>query len=190
MREMSLYQTEEDELNLVSAALAAGCRIVPDSNYEMPEAPTIDTIEAFQLSRSTERHFFILHECFERLPITLRQISKDGKFLYYVSPAQGGPFLEFMGGGIFVNEETGSKYIRSGFLAYRPEYWDEKLTKSEAAPPELAEMFERLAKVIRATSTRIKPDKTVYWLGDHAKTQLLNGVKLGLHEQWLPGAPA
>src|ERR1700754_3238022 len=104
MRELNLYQTEEDELGLVKAAFAAGCRMVPDSNYETSEVPAIYTIEAFRLSRLTERHFFILHECFQRLPITLRKISKDGKLLYYISPSQGGPFLEFMGGGIFVNE--------------------------------------------------------------------------------------
>jgi len=184
MRELNLYQTEEDELELVKAALAEGCRMVPDSNYETPTVPTIDTVEAFRLCRLNERHFFILHERFQRLPITLRQISKDGKLRYYISPSQGGPFLEFMGGDIFVNEETGVKHIRSGFLAYRPEYWDEGLTKKEKAPSGLAETYRQLAKVIRATSTRIKPDKTVYWLGDHAKAQLLNGVKLGLHEQW------
>ena len=45
-------------------------------------------------------------------------------------------------------------------------------------------MFKKLAKVVRATSTRIKPDKAVYWLGNKAKAELLSGAKLGLHEKW------
>jgi hypothetical protein len=186
MRELNLYQTEEDELQLVRAALSAGCRILPDSNYEVPKVLVIDNIAAFQQSRLTQRHFFILHESFQRLPVALRQIVKDGKLVYYISPSQGGPFLEFLGGGIFLNTETGTKCIRSGFLAYRSEYWDEGLTLKQPAPPELTDVYELLSKVIRATSTRIKPDNKIYWLGDYAKDQLLKGAKLGLHEQWSP----
>jgi hypothetical protein len=189
MRELNLYQTEKDELHLIKAAIAAGCKLVADSNFETPEAPVISTVAAFQTSRAEQRHFFILHESFQRLPITFRQVAKNGKQLYYVSPSQGGPFLEFLGGGIFVNDKTGTKYVRSGFLAYRPEYWDEGLAKKWPAPPELSETYGKLSKVIRVKSTQIKPDKTVYWLGDDAKAQLLNGVKLALHDQWSFPAP-
>lgn len=184
MRELNLYQAEEDELELINAALMAGCLIIPDSNYEAPEVLAIDTVEGFKRSRLRVRHFFMLHESFQRLPVTLRKISKDGKVVHYVSPSQGGPFIEFMGGGIFLNDETGSKYVRTGFLAHRSEYWNQELTKKQSSPPELVEIYGQLSKVIRTTSTRIKPDKAVYWLGDYAKAQLLNGVKLGLHEQW------
>jgi hypothetical protein len=184
MPELDLYQTEIDELEIVKAAFVEGCRMVVDSNYQTPVAPVLETVQEFQFARSTERHFFLINTKFERMPISMRQISKDGKSVYYISPSQGGPFIEFLGGGIYEDKSSGVKTVRSGFLAYRPDYWNDELTEKFAAPVELVETYRRLAKVVRATSTRIKPDKAVYWLGNDAKAQLQMGTKLGLHQNW------
>ena len=183
MPQINLYQTEQDELGIVKAAFSEGCTIVPDSNYSTSEAIALETIEAFNQARVHNRHFFILNKRFSRLPIHFRKISKDGKFVYYISPSQGGPFLEFMGGGV-ITDEVGTRRIRSGFLACPHGYWDAEITRKENSPPELAESFKRLSKAIRTTSTRIKPDQSVYWLGNDAKTQVEGGAKLGLHENF------
>jgi hypothetical protein len=192
MPQINLYQTEVDELEFMKGALKEGCKIVPDCNYATPEIQILNTLEEFQCSRLSERHFFILHERFIRLPLQLRPISKDGKTVYYISPSQGGPFVEFLGGGIFEDEKTQTWRIRSGFLAHPSNYWDANITKRQASPPELMEIYKRLAEAIRATSTRIKPDRSVYWLGNDAQAQLLRGAKLGLHEDWFfpSGSPS
>jgi hypothetical protein len=184
MPQLSLYQTEEDELNVVNAAFEAGCWIVPDLDYEAPEAQVLKTGESFKQARRDERHFFILHKRFMRSPLHMRQILKHGRNVFYVSPSEGGPFLEFLGGGIIEDNESNSRHIRSGFLAYSSSYWDAEITKKEESPPELADTYKQLSKVIRATSTRIKPGRSVFWLGNYAKAQLLTGTKLSLHDNW------
>jgi hypothetical protein len=106
MPQLSLYQTEEDELNVVNAAFEAGCWIVPDLDYEAPEAQVLKTGESFKQARRDERHFFILHKRFMRSPLHMRQILKHGRNVFYVSPSEGGPFLEFLGGGIIEDNES------------------------------------------------------------------------------------
>jgi len=186
MPELQLYQTELDELKLVKAAFTEGCWMVPDSNYQTPEAISLRTVEQYLASRKNERHFFILNKLFSRLPFQMRKISKDGKIVYYISPSQGGPFLEFMGGGVIQDEKTRIRYIRSGFLAYSSGYWNADITRKEAAPSELVETYKRLGKFIRSTSVRIKPDVSVYWLGDDAIAEVERGTELGLHRGWSP----
>jgi len=183
MPQINLYQTEQDELGVVKAAFSEGSTIVPDRNYSASEAIALDTIEAFKHARVHDRHFFILNKRFSRLPIHFRKILKDGKPVYYISPSQGGPFLEFMGGGV-ITDDAGTRRIRSGFLACPSGYWNAEITRKEGSPPELAESFKRLSKAIRTTSTRIRPDQSVYWLGGDAKAQLEGGAKLGLHENF------
>lgn len=184
MAGIQLYQTEQDETLLVEAALSQGCWLTPDINYETSQVIEIRSIEEFIEIRPTERHFFILHNTFLRMPLCLREIEKNGKKVFYVSPSEGGPFLEFLGGGIFESEPPSERRIRPGFLHFNSGYWDHAITRKEPSPPELAEMFKRMSKVIRKNSLKIKPGMSVHWLGHDAKTQLLQGAKLVGYETW------
>jgi hypothetical protein len=89
-----------------------------------------------------------------------------------------------LGGGLFVDDATGEKRIRSGFLEFSRDYWAANLSRKKPAPPELEEMFKLLSRVVKKRSTRIKPGKGVFWLGDDARLQLANGARLVGYESW------
>ena len=125
---IQLYQSEQDEIVLVTAAVSNGYWLVPDLHYESAKVDILRTVEDFQSVRKREYHFFILHESFLRIPLCLRKIEKNGKDVFYVSQTEGGPFLEFLGGGIFKDKQSGKDRIRPGFLEYRSGYWDQNLT--------------------------------------------------------------
>ena len=109
-------------------------------------------------------------------------IEKPGGTVYFVRQRVGGPTIDFMGGGLF--DESGSRFIRPGYLAYHSTYWNSKKRRMEKAPAELVTTYQALVKAIRKSATRIKPGKRVYWLGDDAKRQLLTGVKLVGYEKY------
>jgi hypothetical protein len=186
MAGVQLYQTEEDELPLIEAAISDGCWLVPDLQYKSPHVESLRTVEEFLAVRKEERHFFILHQSFLRLPLSLRSFEKAGEKVFYVSPTEGGPFLEFLCGGLFKDEPTGRSLIRPGFLEYRTGYWDHAITRREASPPELVDSFKKLAKMLRSNSTRIKPGKSAFWLGRVAKERLGAGAQLVGLENWTP----
>ncbi|MGD0631016.1 MAG: hypothetical protein ABR987_16940 [Terracidiphilus sp.] len=181
---LQLYQTEADELVLVKAALDQGCWLVPDLNYETDEVQRFRSTEEYQHFRTEERHFFVLSEAFVRAPLSLRKITKADRILFYVSPSEGGPFLEFLGGGSFVDDSTGGRRIRPGFFTFSRRYWAADLSRTYDSPVELEEMFKRLTRVVKASSTRIKPGKSAFWLGNDARAQMADGVRLVCYESW------
>ena len=181
---IQLYQTEADELTLIEAALEEGCWLVPDLNYEAADARRLTTIEEYRRVRIEERHFFISSERIMQAPLSMRQITKAGKNIFYVSPSEGGPFLEFLGGGCFVDDSIGERRIRPGFLTFSRYYWAADLSCRYESPPELEQMFKRLARVVKANSARIKPSKSAFWLGNDARAQMASGAKLVCYEQW------
>ena len=192
MRTLQLYQTEADELELVKAAFAEDCWLVPDSHYRAPEVLKLFNLEEFKHARIEQRHFFIMNETFLKSPLSMRGFSKQNESLYYVSPNEGGPFLEFLGGGVFaVDGVMKEQRIRPGFLECPRDYWDPAASQKRLSPPELAETFNRIVDAVKARSTRIKPGKTVFWLGADAKLKLQRGARLVGYETWLqePVAP-
>jgi hypothetical protein len=181
---LQLYQTELDELELVKAAIDEGCWLVPDTHYNVPEPDKLSTMEEFQNARIDQRHFFILNEVFTQSPISMREISKRDEHFYYVSPNVGGPSLEYLGGGISIDGATGEKRIGPGFLEFSRDYWVADLSRKKPSPPELEEMYKRIARAVKVQSTRIKPGKGVFWLGNDARMQLEKGARLIGYESW------
>jgi hypothetical protein len=181
---LQLYQSELDELALVKAAFDEGCWLVPGCHYKTPQVKELRTIEEFSRARLAERHFFILSDSFVRLPLSLTKIIKQNEPVYFISSSEGGPFLEFLGGGIFVDDATQERRIRSGFFEFSRNYWATDLSKRFQSPPELEAIFKRLAGTIKKTSIRIKPGKSVFWLGNDAKTELQRGANLVGYEAW------
>jgi len=181
---LQLYQTEADELVLVRAALEEGCWLVPDSSYDAPEAQRLLTAEEYQRVRTKERHFFILSESFVRAPLSMRKITKVGRDVFSISATEGGPFLEFLGGGLFVDDSTEEGRIRPGFLEFSRHYWAAGLSFRYDSPGELEQIFKRLARVVKANSLRIKPGKSAFWLGNDARVQMARGARLVGYEQW------
>lgn len=185
MRELDLYQVEEDERLLVSRAFEGSCIFVPDVHYKVPEAYYLRTLEAFQNARAGTRHFYILKEPYSKSPFSMREVSKEGEVFYYASPGVGTPSLEFLAGGLF-EEKPGTPLIRPGFLAFSREYWSLDLSQKLSSPRELEILFDELCRVVKASSSRVKPGKKVFWLGDNARVALESGARLVGYESWSP----
>jgi len=184
MPSVQLYQSELDEVELIRTALAEGCCIVPCYDYESPEEKRLSTLEDFLGARTKVRQFFFTSESFERAPLSMREISKGGKAIFYIQQNTGGPFLQFLGGGLFLDEATGEDRIRPGLLSFSRHYRAEDLSWQHASPPELEEMFKQFLRVIKKNSVRIKPGKSVFWLGKDAEVQVRRGAKLIGYENW------
>jgi hypothetical protein len=182
---IQLYQTEVDELTVVKTALDRGWWLIPDLDYSSDQVQELRSIEQFKRARSVERHFFIVSDFFLCSPLSLRKITKRGETVFYVSPSEGGPCLEFLGGGVFVDDATTEQRIRPGFLAFSRHYWASDLSQRFQSPPQLEIAFKLLAGVIKKNSLRIKPGKSVFWLGNDARSELQKGTRLVGFENWL-----
>lgn len=183
---LQLYQTEVDELLLIRAAFEEGCCLVPDVHSKVPEARRLIDVEEFREERGQTRHFYILTNSMVHSPLSIRKVKKEDDYFYYVSPGVGTPSLEFLGGGLYSGTESGTRLIRSGFLEFSREYWSADLSAKLPSPPELESLFLRLSRAIKTHGSRIKPGKTVFWLGDDAKSQLDGGARLVGYESWSP----
>jgi hypothetical protein len=184
---MQLYQTESDEILLVKSALDQGCLLMPDIHFKSREVQTVFSIETFQSARVETRHFYIFSDSLDAASLPTRKVTKqNGEVFYYVSPGVGTPSLEFLGGGLFVESNTGANLIRPGFLGFSREYWTNDLSRKRQSPTELESLFKALSRAVKAHNSRIKPGKSVYWLGDNARAEMENGARLVLNESWSP----
>lgn len=181
---LQLYQTEVDELALVRAALDRDCCIVPDHHYKTAEAERLSDIDAFLEARKITRHFHVLSRSLRDGPLSMQKVSNERETFYYISPNVLTPSLEFLGGGMVSPRELNAGVIRSGFLEFSREYWSADQSRKMKSPPELGVLFDELSKAVKARSVRIKPGKSVFWLGRDAKIQLEKGACLVGFETW------
>jgi len=178
--ELGLYLTENDELPLVTAALQAGCKLIPDLHYPSPRYDSLTALENYKLFRARTRQFFLLSEKYSKCPLEVRRVEKDDKLFYYIG-GSGGPTIAFLGGGLFY--EDASKFIRPGFISYSSLYENTTKKTLEKPSPELVKIYEALVKSVKKYATRIKPGKRVYWLGPDARKEIENGAKLVGYEK-------
>jgi hypothetical protein len=184
---LQLYQTESDEVSLINAAFDLGCQLVPDTHLRSPQVQKLLSIEAFQGARVETRHFYIFSDSLAQSPLSTRKVTKEnGEFFYYVSPGVGTPSIEFLGGGIFEEPNAGAQLIRPGFLEFSREYWTLDLSRKLQSPTELESLFNRLSRTVKSHSSRIKPGKSVFWLGDNAQAEMEKGARLVGYESWSP----
>jgi hypothetical protein len=184
MRGLQLYQTESDEHVLIEEAIRLGCWLVPDIPSSSSEAHRLHTVEEFRQARLETRHFYIFSSRDQGGALSVRKVDKGNSHFFYVSPGVGTPSLEFLGGGVFVSPETQMRLIRPGFLEYSPDYWATDLSRKLASPPELASLFERLCVVAKSHSVRIKPGKSIFWVGEDARSEMEKGARLVGYEAW------
>jgi hypothetical protein len=178
MRELNLYQTEQDEVLLVTEALHQACWLVPDTHNKSPEVRRLTALDEFQSARLETRHFYIFNAPTEESGLSVRKVIKDNNEFYYVSPGVGIPSLEFLGGGVLSDQTGRGRLIRPGFLAYSPEYWAADLSRKLATPPKLASLFEHLSKIVKGHSSKIKLGKNVFWVGKGARSELEKSGRL------------
>lgn len=183
---IQLYQTEADDCALIESVLENGCWLVPDILFTAPNASSLRTLSGFQDALVATRHFYILNEDFSSGPVALREISKAGRTVYYVSANVGTASLEFLAGGIFREPTTEARLIRPGFLEYSSAYWTEDRSRKLSSPLPALALYERLSRGVKRRNSKIKPGKTSFWLGSDALNQLRNGARLVGYEAWLP----
>ncbi len=181
MAELDLYLTEEDELEIVAAALDLECELIPDSHYPTAQFDRLSTLKEYERARARTRSFFFLSDRFFQCPLELRPIEKHGKTVYYIFSRSGGPTIQFLGGGL--SQEGGSKVIGPGFISYHTTYENTTRHRMEKPPKELVEVYDSLVKSVRKLATRIKPGKRVYWLGPDARKHVEKSAKLVGYEK-------
>jgi hypothetical protein len=111
----------------------------------------------------------------------MRKILKSGEAVYYISQRSGGPTIQLLGGGIFADNYE--KVIRPGFISYFPTYWNTLSSRNEKPPLELIETYKALQNHVKNAAVRIKPGRSVFWLGEDARKAVLKGAKLIGFEQ-------
>ena len=182
MAELDLYLTKEDEPKIVGAALDLGCELIPDLHYPVAQFDRLSTLKDYERSRARTRSFFLLSDRFFQCPLELRPIEKHGKTVYYIFSRSGGPTIQFLGGGL--SQEAGSKVISPGFISYHTTYENTTRHRMEKPPKELVEVYDSLVKSAKKLTTRIKPDKRVYWLGPDARKHVEKDAKLVGYEKY------
>jgi hypothetical protein len=179
--EIQLFQDSEDEAQLVRTLLLANAHLVPDVDYAERTWVTIRDIETYDIFRSRARLFFVLHESFSRSPLEMVEVEKDGRNIHYISQSSGGPFLDYLAGGVpgMIEESK----LASGMLGFKALYWDTVAHCTKRPPAQLVAFYGELAKTIRSSYLKFKPGKVTYYIGPGALNKARSGMELvGLDE--------
>jgi hypothetical protein len=177
MPDVTMYMTDDDEARFIRFILEEGAWLVPDLDYSEPRVVKITALESYELYRQKlVRKFFIQKDEFNQSPLELRSISKNNKMVHYISQRQGGPYIDFSGGGIF--EAEGFRYVRPGECGYYPTYWDTLLRKNQVAPKALRIFYSVLKKFLLQEAKRLLNTKTRPWVLSFAIVAMQNGARL------------
>lgn len=177
MPDLVVYLTEQDEIRFIKYALEKGTWLVPDVEYISRDYPRIENALEYESYRQRQvRAFFIQRDDFVRSPLEMRNILKHDREIFYISQRKGGPYLDFMGGGIF--SESGTSYIRAGGFGYYPTYWDTVLERNQSAPKELRVLYSELKRFLLKGGRRLLRSKTQPWVLPGAVVSMQAGAKL------------
>ena len=182
MAELDVYLSDSEEVDFISHVFSLGLWLVPDRNYQTPEAERLATVSEYLRSRADVRQFFLLSDGYFNCPLSMGPIEKDGQTVYYVFPRDGGPAIDFLRCGAF--EQDGTRWLRPGSLHYYPWYVNTTTQQNEAPPKELVGTYRKLSSWIRANATRIKPGVRAYWVGLGAQELVRQGYGLVGLEQF------
>jgi hypothetical protein len=177
MPDITIYMTEDDEERFIRFVFEKHAWLIPDMNYAEPRAVKIESIKSYKESRNKLiRKFYIQRQDFTTSPLNFRSITKDGVLFHYISQRQGGPNIDFSGGGIF--EEAGLRYIRPGECGYYPTYRDTIFDKNRTASPALRIFYAQLKNFLLAGSKRLLNTKSRPWVLPSAILNMQKGAKL------------
>jgi hypothetical protein len=173
-----IYMTEDDQERFIQFALNAGAWLIADMNYPEPKAIRVDSMDRYKHCRlKMVSKFYIQRQDFTQSPLVFKHIEKNGAHIYYISQRQGGPNIDFSGGGTY--EKDGHRYIRPGGYGYYPTYWDTLLDKNQTAPKALKEFYSYLKQHLFQCAARLGNTKTKPWVLSFAILAMQRGARLG-----------
>ena len=133
MPDIVVYLTEDDQDRFVQFLLEAGAWLVADMNYTDPQAGRIDSLDSYRNCRlASVNKFYIQRQDFTHSPLVFRHVEKSGARIYYIGQREGGPNIDFSGGGTY--QKAGHAYIRPGGYGYYPMLGSSARQKSVGAP--------------------------------------------------------
>ena len=176
MPEMKLFMTEKDELELIRFVLGQECWLIPDIDYDSPRHQNISTERQFRDYRKRARLFFIVRDDILKSPLEMRRISKDGRTVFYIGQRRGGPTIDFLTSGTFIEKDQ--RFIRPGSLGHHPTYWNTLERKMVKPPAKFREVNKHLSRFVRETARHLVVERHSIWLWTEAEKEVRRGAKL------------
>lgn len=161
---------------MVRFILSNGACLIPDLDYSQKQPALLTNESLFLAARLSVRHFFIIRDDYLKMPLEMRRIQKGGRIVYYISQREGGPTVDFLGGGIFTRGTE--RFIRPGSLSHYPTFFDTQDERFQKMPKEIVTFFAQLVTHLKKSYRRIKPKKVTFWLSPNALNELQGGAKL------------
>src|SRR5947209_15481632 len=101
MPDITVYMTQEDEEKFIQYIFEAGAWLTPDMHYLKPQPVEIRCIKGYKGYRQMLiRKFYIQRQDFTKSALVFRPLNKDDALIYYIGQREGGPYVDFSGGGI------------------------------------------------------------------------------------------
>jgi hypothetical protein len=177
MPQLDAFLAEEDLHEIAGAALAAGCRVVPDLDYDQArplELGSVDEVVRVRRERGPVM-FFLVSERYRRGPLQMRAVEKSGKVVHYIEQRHGGPTVDlFAPLPEPAAPEGGAPLLQPGFLGYGSSFWIGAGGAGGAdgpinlAPPELLETFAELRRLLEEGGKLVRARLRVFVVGRHA----------------------
>ena len=176
MPDLVMYLTEDDQRRFVDFVLGTGAFLIPDMHVENPSFPTIVSLAQYESYRARlVSKYYIQRDDFTRFSPTARSIQQDGRMIYYVSQREGGPFVDFSGGG--THQENDCTVVRAGGFGHYPTYFQADV--EYPAPETLKRYHAELRKYLLRGAMRLGRTKTKPWILAGAVEAIHSGGKLG-----------
>lgn len=174
MPELDAFLGREDQRALASLLLAEGAVLVSDKNYETSHHQRLRSVDEFERARlDGVSLFYILSDAFDKSPLEMRFLKEKGN--YFIMPRNGGPAIEYSCGAVFFKD--GIQHIAQSFLAHYSTYWNTLSNKNEKSPEELKLFYSKVARHVKAVSTKIRTKNRIYWIGTEAERLRRKGAK-------------
>lgn len=157
-------------------AFSRGMLLIPDLDFDAPNAIRLDSLVAFEKFLTRTRKFFLIAPSYEESPPSMRSVLKGDRMIYYIFPKSGGPLIELSLCIPF--EQDGRKAIRAGFLAYLPKYESSLLKIDLPVPTAVVRLYKDLVDLLASKSEKRKGKKGLYLLDDALKASVTD-VRLG-----------
>jgi hypothetical protein len=181
MAELGFILSKMEEGLLVQDVLDMGAWLVPDIHYQTPELARITMLGDYERFRKVTRLFFILHPSYLRVPLDVREASKEGKSVYFIMQRNGGPTIDFLSSVEF--SEGGEHRIKPGFIAHYSTFWNTETQQNEKMPAALLKLYRELSGLVRRLSTPRRTGVRTYWIGKEVQQLLAAGsLHLGIDE--------
>jgi hypothetical protein len=155
MPQTDFYLCERDLTEVGQSIFDDGGIMIPDIDY--PSAELLQISDTKELRRIYDEFpvqlFFILSPKWQRAPLTIREIRKDGRAVFFISQRNGGPSLDLLCPRPLLID--GRPAVAHGFLAYHRSFWNPISEQMEPAPQSLKDTYRGVRSQLLRGGRRI-----------------------------------